>query len=76
MAKAKAILEGKDFGQLLQVYQNNVDAARVKEVGKIAKEDKQAAFVASRFYKMAYAKNKIRQIWDGVQQLYYANDWE
>lgn len=38
--------------------------------------DERVHFVQNRFVRMAISKSAIRQIWDGTQGLYYANDWE
>ena len=43
---------------------------------KNAPTDERVHFVQNRFTRMAISKNPIRQIWDGTQGLYYANDWE
>jgi len=38
--------------------------------------DDHARFVESRYYAMSYAKNPIRDIWQGTNSLYYVDDWK
>jgi len=38
--------------------------------------DEFARFVEERFYAMSYAKQEIREVWQGTEDLYYCNDWE
>lgn len=39
-------------------------------------QDDDARRVETRFWAMSYAKNPRLSVWDGVQRLYYCNDWD
>jgi hypothetical protein len=59
-----------DFAKLKGIYQSvplNIESHA---------QDEFAQFVEDRYYRMSYAKQPIRQIWQGTQDLYYSNDWE
>lgn len=59
-----------DFDKMRDIYQSIPKKLQKKS------QDPFAAFVEDRYYKMSYAKQPIRQVWQGTQDLYYANDWE
>lgn len=59
-----------DFIALNEAYKSVTPTK--SSVGK----DSAAKFVEDRFYAMSYAKQAIREVWQGTQDLYYCNDWE
>lgn len=61
-----------DFVQLAKVYQGTNES----KTGKSSAQDDVGKFVEQRFYDMSYAKQQIREIWQGTEDLYYCNDWE
>jgi hypothetical protein len=60
----------KDYTQMLDIYHSIPQSYEGKA------QDSFAKFVEDRYYSMSYAKQPIRQVWQGTQDLYYANDWE
>ena len=61
-----------DFKTLGTIYQG----VSVPNQSKSKAKDEPAKFVEQRFYAMSYAKQAIREVWQGTEQLYYCNDWE
>lgn len=62
-----------DVKTLTDLYRGELPQESVKQKkGK----DEFAQFVEARFVAMAYAKQPIREIWQGTQDLYYCNDLE
>lgn len=62
-----------DFVELSKVYQGTNS---IKTGGKPSAQDDIGRFVEERFYSMSYAKQQIREVWQGTEDLYYCNDWE
>lgn len=61
----------KDVKELTDIYRG-ITAPQGAKKGS----DDFSQFVESRFYPMSYAKQQIREIWQGTESLYYCNDWE
>jgi len=60
-----------DFEELGKIYQGvTVPTQKTKA------KDEAASFVEQRFYAMSYAKQAVREVWQGTENLYYCNDWE
>ena len=73
IANSGGIDEGY-FNNLSLTYNSIEDKKVQKAIDSAA--DSAARFVMQRYYAMSYAKQPIRQIWQGTQDLYYCNDWE
>lgn len=61
-----------DFKSLATIYQG----VGIPNQPKSKAQDDAGRFVEQRFYAMSYAKQPIREIWQGTESLYYCNDWE
>ena len=61
-----------NFQELTKTY----DGVSSAKQGEFKGRDPLGQFVEGRFYKMSFAKQAIREVWQGTQDLYYCNDWE
>ena len=60
-----------DYQDLQRIYRG------VNNKGfKSSAKDELAKFVEQRFYAMSIAKQHMREVWQGTEDLYYCNDWE
>lgn len=56
--------------EVIDIY-NNIPQGKQNPIGM----DKDAEFVQQRFYAMSLSKQNRRNVWQGIQSLYYCDDW-